>query len=241
MSYADDSNPYRNFGMVAADAAVDERVDFIRKTYLHLGAAVGAFAAIEAVLLNIPGVGQLSMRMFSGYNFLIVIGLFMVVSWLARSWAESSASVPIQYAGLGLYVVAQAVIFVPLLYIAGAYFPGDNIIATAGLITVIMFSGLTAIVFTTKADFSFLRTALMLGGLGAMGFIICSMIFGFSLGLVFTVAMLILCCGYILYDTSNVLHHYRVGQHVAASLALFASVAMLFWYVIRLLMILNRR
>jgi FtsH-binding integral membrane protein len=38
-----------------------------------------------------------------------------------------------------------------------------------------------------------------------------------------------------------VLHHYRVGQHVAASLALFASVALLFWYILQLLMSLTSR
>jgi hypothetical protein len=50
-----------------------------------------------------------------------------------------------------------------------------------------------------------------------------------------------LASGYILYDTSNVLHHYRIGQHVAASLALFAAVALMFWYMIQLVMSLNRR
>ena len=40
--------------------------------------------------------------------------------------------------------------------------------------------------------------------------------------------MIVLACGYILYHTSNILHQYRIGQHVAASLALFASVALLF-------------
>jgi FtsH-binding integral membrane protein len=53
--------------------------------------------------------------------------------------------------------------------------------------------------------------------------------------------MILLASGYILYDTSNVLHHYRTDQYVAASLALFAAVALLFWYVLRLLMELNRR
>jgi FtsH-binding integral membrane protein len=36
----------------------------------------------------------------------------------------------------------------------------------------------------------------------------------------------------ILYDTSNILHRYRTDQHVAASLSLFASVALLFWYIL---------
>ena len=54
-------------------------------------------------------------------------------------------------------------------------------------------------------------------------------------------AMVVLASGYILYDTSNILHHYRTNQHVAAALALFASVALLFWYVIRILIALSGR
>jgi FtsH-binding integral membrane protein len=61
------------------------------------------------------------------------------------------------------------------------------------------------------------------------------------LGNLFTIALIVLACGYILYDTSNVLYHYRIGQHVAASLALFASVALLFWYILRLVMSMQRR
>ena len=57
-----------------------------------------------------------------------------------------------------------------------------------------------------------------------------------ELGPIFTYAMIALACGYILYHTSNVLHHYRIGQHVAAALALFASVALLFWYILQLFM-----
>jgi FtsH-binding integral membrane protein len=78
-------------------------------------------------------------------------------------------------------------------------------------------------------------------GFAALGLVLCGWLFGFSLGLWFTGAMILFACGYILYDTSNVLHHYRIGQHVAASLALFASVALLFWYVLRLLMALSNR
>jgi len=45
----------------------------------------------------------------------------------------------------------------------------------------------------------------------------------------------------ILYDTSNVLRHYSEDSHVAAALELFASVALMFWYVLQLFMSLNRR
>jgi FtsH-binding integral membrane protein len=145
-----------------------------------------------------------------------------------------------QYAGLSLYVLAEAIFFAPMLYWAKEVGP-PSVIPSAALITTILFVGLTAAVFITGADFSWLRTGLAAVGFAAIGMIICGMIFGFTLGIWFSGAMILFACGYILYDTSNVLHHYRIGQHVAASLALFASVALLFWYVLRLLMSLSNR
>jgi hypothetical protein len=134
----------------------------------------------------------------------------------------------------GLYVLAEAVIFVPILYIARAMDP--MLIPTAGVTTLVLFGVLTAVVFATRADFSFLRSVLIFGGFAALALIVVAILFGFALGPIFTVAMIALACGYILYDTSNVLHHYRIGQHVAAALALFAAVALLFWYILRLFM-----
>ena len=242
MSHAD--NPYRSWGLTAADAGVSERASFIRKTYLHLAGAVLAFMALEYVLLNLPGVGDaVALVLGNRFGWLVVLGAFMGVSYIANSWAMSGSSPGMQYLGLGLYVVAQAVIFVPLLYVAQIFEANNNVnvIGTAGALTAIVFAGLTAIVFISGADFSFLRTTLLLGGLVAMGVIVCSIVFGFNLGIVFIGAMLLLMCGYILYDTSNVLHHYQIGQHVAAALALFASVALMLWYMVQLVMSLNRR
>ena len=126
-------------------------------------------------------------------------------------------------------------IFVPLLYIA-THFGGPDVIATAGIMTMTIFTGLTAVVFVTRKNFSFLAPALSIAGFAAMGLIVCSLIFGFSLGILFTVIMIVLASGYILYYTSKVMHEYQVGQHVAASLALFGAVALLFWYLVRLFM-----
>jgi FtsH-binding integral membrane protein len=240
MSYAE--NPYQApVFSFAAQAAADERADFIRKTYLHLAGAVFAFAGLEAVLLNVPGLSEryLAVLQASRYGWLMVVGAFMLVSWVAESWARSATSVATQYLGLALYVVAEAVIFLPILYFASQM---EGLIPTAAAATLVVFTGLTGIVFATGKDFSFLRTALWLGGLVAMGCIIASVIFPqFALGIVFSFAMVGLASGYILYDTSNVLHHYRIGQHVAASLALFAAVALLFYYILRIVMQLTRR
>jgi FtsH-binding integral membrane protein len=241
MSYSE--NPYRTWGTIAADANTNERATFIRLTYLHLAGAVLAFVGIEALLLSLPGIGEIVAQVMGvRYGWMMVLGAFMAVSYIANMWANSSTSLAMQYLGLGVYVVAEAIIFVPLLYVASTFAPaGSNVILMAGMLTLVVFTGLTAIVVMTGADFSFLRTALMLGGIVAMGVIVCALIFGFNLGLVFTAAMLILASGYILYDTSNVLHHYRIGQHVAASLALFASVALMFWYMVQLVMSLTSR
>lgn len=235
-------NPYRTWGLAAAEADTNERASFIRLTYLHLLGAVMAFCAIEAVLLNTPIAAALT-EMMVGHGqigWLVVIGGFILVSWLADSWARSATSVATQYLGLSLYVVAEAIIFLPLLYFASVAGP-PNVIVIAGLITAIVFVGLTGVVFLSGADFSFLRGILAIGGLAAVGVIICAALFGFHLGVLFSGAMILLAGGYILYDTSNVLHHYRIGQHVAASLALFAAVALMFWYVLRLLMSLSSR
>ncbi|HET6882463.1 MAG TPA: Bax inhibitor-1 family protein [Pirellulales bacterium] len=241
MSYAD--NPYQApVYSFAAQAAADERADFIRKTYLHLAGAVFAFAGLEAVLLNVPGLSEryLSLLAASRYGWLLVVGAFMLVSYVAESWARSATSVATQYLGLGLYIVAEAVIFLPLLYIASRV--DERLIPTAAAATLVVFSGLTGIVFVTGKDFSFLRTGLRLAGLVALGCIVAAVIFPqFALGILFSFAMVGLASGYILYDTSNVMHHYRIGQHVAASLALFASVALLFYYILRIVMQLTRR
>jgi FtsH-binding integral membrane protein len=220
--------------LFAAAAAADERAGFIVKTYLYLTGAIFVFAAIEAVLLNLPGIeGLVALMIGNKISWLIVLGLFIGTSHIANSWAQGATSSTMQHAGLALYVVAQSIIFLPLLYIAQMV-GGPGTITSAAGATLGLFGIMTIVVFLTRQDFSFLRAFLMFGGFAALGFIIVSILFGFTLGPIFIYAMIAFACCYILYDTSNILHHYRIGQHVAASLALFASVALLFWYILQL-------
>ncbi len=223
---------------LADQAAVDERASFIVKTYAHLFGAIVALVALEAVLLTMPFAERMTELMFTGaggYAWLIVLGVFMFVSHVANKWAHDATSIQMQYLGLSLYVVAEAFILLPLLYIAANY-AGPEVIPMAAIVTLLAFTGLTAVVVVTRKNFSFLGPFLGIAGFAALGFIVCSILFGFSLGLVFTIVMIVLACGYILYNTSNVLHEYHIGQHVAASLSLLASVVLLFWYVLRLFM-----
>lgn len=229
-------NDFRT-GYSAAEALPEERASFIRKTYLHLAGAILIFTLIEGYLISSGAGLALANTMLGGrWSWLIVLGAFMGISMLAQWWANSQTSKALQYAGLGLFIVAESVIFLPLMFMAAARSNSMEIFTQAGITTLGLFLGLTAVVFLTKKDFSFLGPILMIGGFVALGFIVAGILFGFSLGNVFAFAMVAFAGGAILYDTSNILHRYNTNQHVAASLSLFASVALLFWYIIRIFM-----
>jgi FtsH-binding integral membrane protein len=224
------ANPF-----TVAGAAPAERTAFIRQTYLHLGFAILGFIAVEWFILSQSWAPTLAQKMTGGMGWLVVLGAFMGVSYLAEKLAASEASRATQYAGLAIFVVAQAIIFMPLLYVA-ANFSDGQVILKAGITTGFVFGGLTFAAFATGKDFSFLRGFLMVGGFVAIGIIIVSIIFGFNLGTIFAGAMALFASIAILYNTSNIIHHYRTDQYVSAALSLFASVALLFWYILRIFM-----
>lgn len=237
------STMFREFGagLTAFAAPLDARLAFIRRTYLHVTGAVLAFAGILAAFEAAGvGAGILNWAYSSGrFGWLLLVGAFVLVGWMARGMARSQNSPVIQYLALAGYVVVEALVFAPMIHMASQM--GGHVLPTAAGLTVLAFGGLSAFVLTTKKDFSFLGPILGIAGLVALGTIVVGMIFGFNLGIWFSAAMILLAVGSILYDTSKILHDYRTDQHVAASLELFASVALLFFYVLRLLMQLQRR
>jgi FtsH-binding integral membrane protein len=225
-----------SYGQSVAESSAEVRASFIRRTYAHLALALFAFVVLEAGLQMSPLASTISATMLGGrWSWLIVLGAFMGVSSLANWWANSQTSSAMQYVGLVLYVVAEAFLFLPLMFIATRSL-GPSVLVTAGGMTLFLFAALTAVVLLTKKDFSFLKPILAIGGIVAFGFIVVSLIFGFSLGGLFSLAMVVFAAGSILYNTSNVLHHYQPNQHVAASLTLFAGIALLFWYILRIFM-----
>lgn len=224
------SNPF-----AVAQATPSDRALFIRRTYAHLAGAVLAFIVLEAVLLSLPGIENLvGLMLGAQYSWLVVLGLFMGATWMGNSWANSETSVSLQYAGLALYVVAYGIIFVPILYIASTHYP--EVILQAGVVTGLLFAGLTLTVFITRKDFSFLGPIIAIGGLVALGTIVLGIFMGFTLGLVFSGLMVLLAAAAILYTTSNIMNRYSTHQHVAAALALFGAVAMMFFYILRIFM-----
>lgn len=227
-------DPYQSY--VVAEAGASEKAIFIRNTYLHVAGAIGAFALLTAMLLNfVPA--QTMLRLFGGMGavgFIVILALYMGASYLASYWAHAAHSKPLQYLGLGLFVCVEALIFWPLLYRANMFFPG--VITSAAVMTLALFAGITVGTFLSQRDFSFMGKYLNIALWLVLGLVICGWLVGFQLGMWFSVGMIVLMAGCIMYETSMVMHHYHSNQYVGAALGIFSSVATMFWYVIRLMM-----
>ncbi len=214
-----------------------ERAAFYRKTYTHVALAVLLFILVEIIFFQIPPLLEFALSLTQGWSWLLLLGAFMLVTNYAEKMALSSHDRNKQYISLIIYVIAEAFIFIPLIYI-GMMYAGDggfHLLNQAAIMTLALFSGLSAIVLLTKKDFSFLKSALAVGFFVALGLIVAGVAFGFNLGLWFSVGMVILAGGSILYQTSNMVHKYSEDQYVAASLGLFASLMLLFWYILSIL------
>jgi FtsH-binding integral membrane protein len=208
------------------------RATFLRRVYGHLAAAIALFVLLE-VLLFTSGAAVSIARALTGTSWLLVLGGFMLSGFLARNFAYRAGSIGSQYLGLALYVVANAIIFVPLLFMANYYAPGA--IESAALITLIGFTLLTMVALSMRRDFSFLGGLLRWAGIVALLAIVGGVIFGFELGTWFSVGMVALAGAAVLYDTQKILVSFPDDRFVGAALELFASIALMFWYVLRLL------
>lgn len=215
-----------------AHASVEDRSEFIWKCYAHVVGAIIAFAAIEVYFFQSGIAERIAQPMLN--NWWLVLGAFIIAGWGASHVAHRVQSVGAQYAALAFFVFVEALIFAPMLWLA--YLKAPGIIDSAAGVTLLGCGGLIAVAMITRKDFSFLRGLLMWGGILALIGIFGSFIFGYQMGTWFSLAMIGFAGAAVLYDTSNILHHYPRDKYVAASLALFASIALMFWYVLRLFM-----
>lgn len=232
-------SPFNHFeNKVLLNSVSDiERVAFYKKTYAHVAGGVLVFILFEYLLLQSETIVSFMLSMVDGYKWLLLLGGFMFIANYAESIALKTADKNKQYLAFGVYILAEAFIFVPLIYIAAFYMDsGPELLNQAAIVTLALFTGLSAVVFLTKKDFSFLRTGLTIGFFIAIGLIVAGMLFGFNLGLWFSVAMCLLAGGSILYQTSNLVNKYTTDDYIPAALGLFASLMLLFWYVLSIFM-----
>jgi hypothetical protein len=260
MAFAQSRRPIEG---AVATIGVSDRVAFLRKTYLHLGFALVAFAAITGGMMKFAtsvSWGFSKWALQGRWNWILVLVLFMVVGYVAERLARSNSSRGLQYGGLGLAVVAEAILLQPLIWVLMIRFGNvsdaahlvsvksagvplvdmsgmaGQILMEAIVITLTIFVGLTLVVFVTKKDFSFLRGVLVICSFAALGVILASAIFGFHLGAIFCGLMILLMSGYILYQTSVIMKEFPPTAFVAAALMLFSTIATLFWYVLQMVM-----
>lgn len=213
-----------------ASTAVDQQT-FLRNTYQHLLGAVVAFVGVEVLLFKSGIAALLAPIMVS--NWLIVLGGFMLLGWLTGHFAQKKSSPSMQYVEMGMTILLQALIFIPLLVYA-VYFSDPSVLSSAVLVTLVILSGMTAIVAYSGKDFTFMGPFLGVIGIAALLAIVGSVIFGVTLGFYFSLAMAVFASAVVLYETSKVQREYEYDQHVQAATRLFASVALLFYYVLML-------
>ncbi len=227
------SNPF-----VVAAASPATRADFYRKTYLLVAVACAVFGLVLAGILATPAIVNPLTSLFFGsgaFGWLLVLAGFWGISMLSNRLAFGGASAGTQIAGLGIYIVAEALLFAPMLNILmwrfGSATMLNEIVAPAALSTLLLSVGLTATVFMTKTDFSFLRAFITIGFFVALGAMLLLMFFG-GIGSWFIIAMTVFIAVVILYQTWVVKTQFRPDQHVGAALVIFAGIATLFWYLI---------
>ncbi len=221
-----------NYLAPVSELSASDRSSFIWKCYAHVVGAILAFAAIEVYLFQSGIAAAIAGPMLN--NWFMVFGAFILASWGATHVAHRLESKNAQYAAFAFFVMMEALIFAPMLYMA--YMKEPGIIDSAAGVTILGSVGLVATAMITGKDFSFLRGMLVWIGMLALVAIVGSLFFGFELGTWFSVAMIGFAGAAVLYDTSNIMHHYPQDKYVAASMALFASIAMMFWYILRLFM-----
>jgi len=214
--------------MQTVSVAVDENT-FLKRTYLHLLGAVAAFVGIEILFFQ-SGIAQTLAPVMSS-NWLVVLGGFMLLGFVTRYFTNKRSSVSMQYVEMGVTILLQAVIFIPLLVYA-VYFTDASVLSSAVAVTLTIFTVMTAVVAYTGKDFSFLGPFLAVLGIAALIAIVGSILFSVTLGFYFSLAMVVFAAAVVLYETSKIQHTYGRDEHVSAATGLFASVALLFYYVL---------
>jgi uncharacterized protein len=209
------------------------RSAFMSRVYTRLVAGVAAFVLLETFLFT-SGLAYAITQFVFSTSWLLILGGFMIVSWLANSVAMRATSPGSQWGGYLLLVAANAVIFAPLLVLAELQVPG--VIVAAGQYAIGGFIVLSVIAVRSARDFTWLGASLKWFGLLALAAIVLSVLFGFSLGTWFSLGMIGFAGAAILHDTQTILRDVPPGRETVAAMTLFSGLALMFWYLVRFFM-----
>jgi FtsH-binding integral membrane protein len=198
--------------------ASEEQMNFIRKTYVLFLAGVLCCIAVGAVTLMTPlvGVSLSILRMPILYIVLLVGGSIGAQVLAQRPGLDVVAL--FGFTGLLGFIMSPIIaMFAP------------SVVGQAGMLSAVIFGSLTAYAFISRKDFSFMGGMLFVGMISIIAGSIINALFFKNWGFSYFVSwgILLLSSGWVLYDTSNMIHSYRREQAGAAALGLFIS----FWNI----------
>lgn len=212
--------------MQGAGELTPERAQFIMKVYGLLTAAVlsciaGGVVGAQVFTIHSPGLFTLN-----------ILGLLAVIV------AMIFRRVPgLNLALLFGFTFLDGMVGGPYLSYLSTHGYAPVVTSAAGT-TLGTFAALTAYVFWSRTDFSYLRGFLW-SGLWAfvlIGFFGYFFSMGHVMHMVYLYAGVLIFIGYVLYDTSNLIHHCRTDETVYATLMLFLDLINLFWLILRIFM-----
>ncbi|MFP4148221.1 MAG: Bax inhibitor-1 family protein [Nitriliruptoraceae bacterium] len=216
-----------------AQAPPEARTQYMTRVYVRLLVGLAGFV-LGSMALFVTGLAYSIASFVLGVNWLLILGGFMLVSWMSATLLARAETTAAQYAAYAAIVTANVVLFATPLVIAQEFAP-EGTITLAAQLSVVAFIALSVIAIRTAKDFSFLRGILLFGGVLALLAIVASTLFGVGLGIWFAVAMIGYAGAAILYDTQKVYRTYPLGTETAAAVRLFSSLTLLFWYVLQAL------
>jgi len=230
-----------NTSPIVAQADQMDAAQFYRKTYGLVALAFAGFASLLYLFFITPVAGLFMNTIgamynsLGGFTWLIVMLAFWAGTYYAQKLASNRADRSSQYAGLGLYVVLEALIFIPLITVVALSTKGNvgDILIPACTLTGALVLGLTIAVQFTQVDFSFLRVIITIGSICAIGAIIMFAIMGINPGTWFALAMILLMASVILYQTHVIKNNCSTEDYVIAAFILFSAFVTLLWYVIQ--------
>lgn len=221
---------YSSQSLTVADSPVEVRMEFIRKTYTLFLAGILCALVAGTICLNSAPVFSLAATILRTPILAIALLFGLTLGAQAVSHIEG-----INYAALFGFTAFIGFLFAPILRMYEISAPG--IVMQAAVLTVITFSALTAYVFVTKKDFSFMGGMLFVGMILLVLGGLANVFFFRNAGVSYYMAWvtLFLFSGYVLYDTSQIIHKYDSRGYVSAALSLFLDFFNMFMAILRIL------
>jgi FtsH-binding integral membrane protein len=237
-------------GGTAAPALTNERVQYLRKVYGLLFAAVlvagfGGFAALNfGGTMRIPGTRVLAptlvaILMTSRATMWVAFGVLFVATLAASAVSKVRGLNVVALFGVATILGVE---LAPMMFLA-QYMAGLGKTMTAApvtgafLVTAAAFAGATSYVFITRKDFSYLKATLAMGFWVVFAGCIAAV---FISNEVFTLAICsvgaIVAVGMILMQTSRIFRESAMDDAVGDCLVLLVQLRNLFMFILRILM-----